>query len=116
MILWLHIIFALILIISTVMALSLRSGNQFYVMIDRFCYLVFLVSGIVLFPHAWDRNPILTVAKVVAAIILIGLLEMTFAKQKKHQLNKTWITTLAVLLIIVLLLGVILAGGRPFFK
>ncbi|MBW1604974.1 DUF1516 family protein [Lactobacillus sp. Sy-1] len=116
MVLWLHVIFALILLISTVMALSLKSGNQFYVMLDRFCYLIFIVSGIILFPHAWNRSPILAIAKVVAAVALIGILEVSFAKQKRNQLTKQWISILVVLVILVILLGVIIAGGHPFIK
>ncbi|MHA8110482.1 DUF1516 family protein [Lactobacillaceae bacterium Melli_B4] len=116
MFLWLHLIFALILVISVSMALLLRSGNQFYVMIARFCYLVFIVSGIILFPHAFNRDPLLTIVKVVIALGLIGMLEVTFAKQKKGQLTKQWLGIIAVTMLIVIVVGLILAGGRPFIR
>ncbi|MHA8138055.1 DUF1516 family protein [Lactobacillaceae bacterium Scapto_B20] len=116
MFLWLHLIFALILVISASMALLLPSGNQFYVMLARFCYLVFIVSGIILLPHAFVRTPIMTVVKVVAALGLIGILEVSFAKQKKGQLNKQFMMLVAIAMLIVIVIGFIVAGGRPFIR
>ncbi|MEJ6400001.1 DUF1516 family protein [Nicoliella lavandulae] len=116
MLLWLHLIFVLILIISASMGLLLRSGNQFYIMIVRVCYLVFIVSGILLFSHAWARDPFLTIVKIIVAIGLIGILEVSFAKRKRNQLTKQWIVIDVLAFIVVIIVGLLLAGGRPFIR
>lgn len=114
MYLWIHLIFAILLIVLVSLSIFKKKGFMPYMMISRVTYLVFIVTGSLLFFKAYDRNPIFAILKVLAAIMFIGLLEMTFAEKNKGRITKGIIISLYCALILLFIIGFITAAGRPF--
>jgi hypothetical protein len=114
MLLWIHIIGVLILILSAGWALWASHHNQIGMMIARLCYIVLMVTGGILFFKAFHRSPILDILKVILAFGLIGSLEMTFAQKVHQKLRRPVIMGVLGGGILVIILGIIVAGGRPF--
>ncbi|KID41608.1 DUF1516 family protein [Fructilactobacillus fructivorans] len=114
MLIWIHLLTWLVLFIAVCIALFSNWHFKAMTMIARLCYVILIISGIFLVPYAWGRDPILTVVKIICALLLIGLIEMAFAFKSQQKLSKTflWITIVAI--IIVAIIGIMLAGGRPF--
>ena len=83
-------------------------------LVTRVCYLVSIVSGIVLMRFAFARNPLLTVVKILIAIGLIGLIEIAFAGKKDHRLSKPIVWSTLAALVLVTVAGFALAQFRPF--
>ena len=113
--LWLHLISWLVLIVAAGIALFGHT-RQFtlWTMITRVCYLVSIVSGIVLMRFAFSRNPLLTVVKILVAIGFIGLVEVAFAGKKKQHLSNPILWSTLAALILVTITGFALAQFRPF--
>lgn len=113
--LWMHLVSWAVLIIAAGIALFSKT-RQFllWTMITRVCYLVSIVSGIVLMRFAFTRNPLLTVVKILIAIGLIGLIEIAFAGKKDHRLSKPIVWSTLAALVLVTVAGFALAQFRPF--
>lgn len=113
--LWMHLVSWAVLIIAAGIALFSKT-RQFllWTMITRVCYLVSIVSGIVLMRFAFARNPLLTVVKILIAIGLIGLIEIAFAGKKDHRLSKPIVWSTLAALVLVTVAGFALAQFRPF--
>ncbi|UQS84742.1 YisL family protein [Apilactobacillus apisilvae] len=114
MYLWIHLVFAIILVILISLSVFKQNNFKIYMMISRVTYLVFLITGIVLFFKAYSRDPLLAILKVLAALLFIGMLEMTFAEKTKGRLTKWMVISLFIALILLFIIGLITAGGRPF--
>ncbi|MHC9537348.1 DUF1516 family protein [Dellaglioa sp. BT-FLS60] len=112
--LWIHLITWVVIAILVLLTVFTNSNTKIYQMITRLGYLVSIASGIMLLGYAWQDNPILTVIKLIGALVFIGLVEMTFARKNRNQLNKGIIYAVVICCIVVGVLGLILAGGRPF--
>ena len=113
--LWLHLISWAVLAVAAGIALFSRT-RQFvmWTMIARVCYLVSIISGVVLMRFAFNRHHMLTVIKILIAIGLIGLLEMAFADKKQHHLSKIIIWSAIAAFVLVTVVGFALAQFRPF--
>ncbi len=114
MFLWIHLIFAIVLIALVIASLAKKQGYKPYMMMSRVSYLVFIITGVILFFKAFDRNPLFALLKVLIAILLIGLIEMTYAAKAKDQLTKGMIYSLVCGFVLVIIVGFIVAQGRPF--
>lgn len=114
MYLWIHLIFAILLIALVSLSIFKKKGFMPYMMISRVTYLVFIVTGAILFFKAYDRDPIFAILKILAALMFIALLEMTFAEKTKNRLTKGMIISLYCALILLFIIGFITAGGHPF--
>ena len=111
---WFHLVFGIILLVAVVAGLiGSAQKTKIWAMIARLCYVVLIVSGIVMFKYAWGGNPVLTIVKVVAAILVIGLIEMSFAKKTKGEISTTLMWLVVVLVVVVAGLGLWLSGGYP---
>ncbi|MDN2452388.1 DUF1516 family protein [Lactobacillus sp. UCMA15818] len=111
--LWMHLFAWIVLLIVVLSAVHSKDGvGRLAKMIARICYVVAIISGIMLLTYAWKASPILAIVKVVLAIGLIGFCEIYFSREKNFR------STIKVLLvattIIVGVIGFVLAGGRPF--
>lgn len=113
--LWLHLISWAVLAAAAGIAIFSRT-RQFvmWTMIARVCYLVSIVSGVVLMRFAFDRNPLLTVVKILLAIGLIGLIEVAFAGKKQQHLSKAILWSALAAFALVTVTGFVLAQFRPF--
>ena len=113
--LWLHLISWAVLAVAAGIALFSRT-RQFvmWTMIARVCYLVSIISGVVLMRFAFNRNPMLTVIKILIAIGLIGLLERAFSDKKQQHLSKIIIWSAIAAFVLVTVVGFALAQFRPF--
>ena len=110
--LWLHLISWAVLAVAAGIALFSRT-RQFvmWTMIARVCYLVSIISGVVLMRFSFNRNPMLTVIKI---LIAIGLIEMAFADKKQQHLSKIIIWSAIAAFVLVTVVGFALAQFRPF--
>ncbi|WPQ67562.1 YisL family protein [Weissella paramesenteroides] len=114
--LWVHLMTWVVLIIVASLAVftSNKRVSVISMMIARLDYIVAIVTGIGLFHYAYQSNPILTIVKVILAILLIGIVEMSFAKKKRQQLNRNFAIVVIVLILLLGLFGMYLASGFPF--
>ncbi|AUJ29953.1 MAG: DUF1516 family protein [Liquorilactobacillus hordei] len=111
--LWMHLVtWIVLLIVVFSVVFSKKDVSVAAKMIARICYVVALVSGIMLLGYAWEASPVLAVVKILLAIGLIGFCEIYFSQG--HNWRSRTKALLLVTTILVGLLGFILAGGRPF--
>ncbi len=111
---WVHLLFGLILLISVFIGLfGAAKRTPIWAMVARICYVVLIVSGIFMTKYAWDEKPILTVIKIVIAILVIGLIEMSFAKKTRGEISHGTIWLVILMILIVAGLGLWLSGGYP---
>ena len=111
---WFHSVFGMILLIAVIIGLvGSAQKTKIWAMVARLCYVVLIVSGIVMFKYAWGGNPVLTIVKIVAAILVIGLIEMSFAKKTKGEISPALIWLVIILVVVVAGLGLWLSGGYP---
>lgn len=114
--LWLHLIVWVLITIFVLLALFTNQHTKFYEMSTRIGYLVIIVTGIVLSIRAWQYQPVLLIIKIIAALLIIALIEIAFAKKSQKVLSKGLIWAVIVGLIIVAILGFVLAGWYPFVQ
>ncbi|MDV7757011.1 DUF1516 family protein [Liquorilactobacillus mali] len=111
--LWMHLFSWIVLLIVVLSAVFSRNGaGELLKMIARICYVVAIISGIMLLKYAWETSPVLAIVKVVLAIGLIGFCEIYFSRERDVG-NITKVLLVAAT-IVVGIIGFILAGGRPF--
>ncbi|KRM71367.1 hypothetical protein FC34_GL001847 [Lacticaseibacillus brantae DSM 23927] len=84
-----------------------------FLMIARLGYVVMIVSGYVLMRDAFNRNPALTVLKIVLAVGFIALVEILFSQADGKQMRSSWRWLILGGGVIVGIVGLILAQGRP---
>lgn len=111
---WLHLVFGVILIVAVFGGLaSPADKSKIWAMIARLCYVVLIISGIFMVKYAWSENPVLTIVKIVAAIMVIGLIEMAFGKKSRREFSKGLMWFVIVMVVAVAGLGLWLSGGYP---
>ena len=113
---WVHFVTWIVLII--VAAIAVFSTNQkvsvISMMIARLSYIVAIITGIGLFQYAYQSSPVLTIVKIIFAILLMGIIEMSFAKKKQRRLNRNFAIGVIILILLLGLFGIYLASGFPF--
>ncbi|MDN7144581.1 DUF1516 family protein [Liquorilactobacillus mali] len=111
--LWMHLFSWIVLLIVVLLAVFSRNGaGKLLKMIARICYMVAIISGIILLKYAWETSPVLAIVKVILAIGLIGFCEIYFSRKK--GVGNSIKALLVTATIVVGIIGFILAGGRPF--
>lgn len=111
---YVHLIFGIILLFAVIMGLAGSADKaKIWAMITRVCYLVLIVSGIFMTKYAWSEKPVLTVVKIIVAILVIGLIEMAFGKKTKGQFSIGIMWMVIVMVLVVGGLGLWLSGGYP---
>lgn len=111
--LWMHLLAWFVLLIIVVLAVFSKDGaGKALKMIARLCYVVAIISGIMLLKYAWESSPVLSIVKIIFAVGLIGFCEIYFSRQK--DMGKLIKILLVATVVIVGIIGFILAGGRPF--
>jgi len=114
--LWMHLITWVVLLIDLVLGMFIDPKKRTpFLMIARVGYVVMIVSGYMLMSVAFNRNPALTILKVVLAIGFIGITEMSFASAGKRSFKASWRWLVLGCAVVVGVLGFVLAQGRPFF-
>ncbi|MCK8607420.1 DUF1516 family protein [Apilactobacillus ozensis] len=111
---WIHLLVAVLFIFTFVLGLVKHSGYTVYQMISRFCYLIFIVTGGFLAFKAFHRSPFLISLKIIIALIFIAALEYGFAKKNHKNLDQKTFKILIFIFVILILVGLLAAGGRPF--
>lgn len=111
---WVHLVFGIILLFAVIMGLAGSADKaKIWAMVARVCYLVLIISGIMMTNYAWSEKPVLTVVKIVVAILVIGLIEMAFGKKTKGQFSKGIMWSVIAMCLVVGGLGFWLSGGYP---
>lgn len=114
--LWLHLIVWVLITLFVLLALFTKGPTKLYTMLTRVGYLLIIISGIVLSIRAWQYRPVLLIVKIVAALLLIALIEIAFAKKAQKQISKALIVAVLLCLVVVAILGFVLAGWYPFVQ
>lgn len=102
--------------ITVLMALFANKYNKVYEMITRVGYIVIIITGIIMFPRAWQVEPVLLIIKVVLALILIACAEIAFARKNTGRLTTQAVWAVIICLIVVAIVGFALAGWYPFVQ
>lgn len=113
---WMHLIVGVVLIVAVIVGLAgPAKGTKIWAMIARVCYILILISGILMFARAWREDPVLLVIKIMVALVFIGLAEAGFAKKTRGTagLSALWIPL--ALGVVTFALGLALTGGFPLF-
>lgn len=112
---WLHIhltAFILIFIAILVKLFNTEKEMKPLLMVIRVIYLVLIVTGIRLTLYTFDSQTILTVVKILLGLGTIGICEMAFGKKGTKPMKNL----LVGLLVVTAIVGLVLAGGRPFIS
>ncbi|WP_283679189.1 DUF1516 family protein [Lentilactobacillus sp. Marseille-Q4993] len=113
--LWIHLITWVLLLIVVLIDLFGSSQRPIvWQMIARVLYLVAIGSGIFLLIETFKYNPSMSIIKIIVALGSIALIEIAFAKQNKKQLTTGLVWDAIIGLVVVGVLGLWLAQGRPF--
>ncbi|WP_439425876.1 DUF1516 family protein [Oenococcus alcoholitolerans] len=91
-----HLLSVLALAIFGTLALTAEGPKKNFILTTRIIYLPLFVSGIIAAFRSAQNQPILTVAKIAAALILIALLEIIFSKKERQGSNLMLILVLLV--------------------
>ncbi|MBA1434906.1 DUF1516 family protein [Bombilactobacillus bombi] len=114
---WLHLVFGVILLIAIIGGmLTTVPIAKIWVMIARICYLVLIISGILMLGYAWHEHPALTIFKIIMALVLIGVIEMAFSKKLQRSFSRPIFYGALFLAIIVVIIGFTMTGGFPLFS
>lgn len=112
---WIHLITWMVILVTTIITLFSQSRKLSLIsmMITRVGYLFAIVTGVLLVSHAFPNHPALTIIKVILGIVLIGIIEMTFAtkNRKRLTLGLAWLVIFFILLVGGL--GLYLTSGYP---
>ncbi|QBP18134.1 DUF1516 family protein [Acetilactobacillus jinshanensis] len=114
MLLWLHILFVILLLTFLYIDLRKRGGSKFATIMIRILYILFILDGAILLPTAMGRHPRLSFVKVGASLCMIGFLEFLIARRAKNTLTKPIVIICIILLLILIGLGLLTAGFRPW--
>jgi hypothetical protein len=115
-ILWTHLITWIVMAVMILLALLTNSNNKIYEMITRLGYIVIIITGILMFGHAWQKEPTLLIVKIILAIIFIAIVEIAFARKNAGMLSPQIVWTVVVFCIVVALVGFALSGWYPFVQ
>jgi hypothetical protein len=115
---WMHLIVGVVLIIAVVVGLLAPAQfTKICAMIARICYILIILSGIVMIVmslmHGPLQHPLLLIVKVVLALAVIGLVEIGFARKNKDSVLALDVWVPIVLIVVVVVLGFVLTGGFP---
>ena len=116
MFLWFHIILALALIVLLFLDLTRKNGYRPFVIAIRTIYIIFILDGLLLYPLAWMRDPIMAYVKVILSILVICYLEYLVVQRFKNQISKRDVWIGVILLVALIVLGLFTAGFRPWIK
>ncbi|MCI1921622.1 MAG: YisL family protein [Liquorilactobacillus nagelii] len=111
---WLHLITWIVLVGVILTAIVQKKTTRLGVTIARICYVVAIISGIMLTGYAWQHSPVLTVFKILLAIGTIGFCEIFFSQTDHFSATKRWL--LLAVIFAVGVVGLFLAGGYPFVR
>lgn len=110
---WLHIHLAAFIILLIAVIVKLMNPDRemkSVLMMIRLIYLVLIVTGGRLVMFTFDRDPVLSIVKILLALATIAFAEIAFGKKGTPSKRK-W---LIGLMIITAVVGLVLAGGQPF--
>ncbi|MDF7666187.1 DUF1516 family protein [Bifidobacterium sp. ESL0745] len=111
---WMHLVVGVVLVVAVAVGLlGPAKMTKIWAMIARVCYILIIVSGIVLIVHAWPHITVLLVVKIVLAIALIALAEIGFAKKSKDTASAVAIWVPIALVIVVMVVGLVVSHGFP---
>lgn len=111
---WMHLVVGVVLIIAVAVGLlGPAKMTKIWAMIARVCYILIILSGVVLIVHAWPHISVLLVVKIVLALALIALAEIGFAKKSKDTASAVAIWVPIVLVVVVTVVGLIVSHGFP---
>ncbi|WP_161786428.1 DUF1516 family protein [Bifidobacterium bohemicum] len=115
---WMHLIVGVALVVAVAVGLfGPEKGAKICVMIARVCYVLIILSGVVMavmsLMHGPLRHPVLLIVKIVLALVAIGLVEMGFARKKRDAVLAVDAWLPIVLIVVVVVLGFVLTGGFP---
>lgn len=111
---WMHLVVGVVLIVAVAVGLlGPAKMTKIWAMIARVCYILIILSGIVLIVHAWPHITVLLVVKIILAIALIALAEIGFAKKSKDTASAAAIWVPIVLVVVVTAIGLVVSGGFP---
>ncbi|USS89514.1 YisL family protein [Fructilactobacillus cliffordii] len=115
LILWVHFINWLVLFAAAGIALlsSNHKLSTIFMMVARVCYIIAIVTGIIMMIHSWQSHPTLTLLKGILGLLVIASLEIAFAHKRRKQLSSKLMVIVLVLLIGVAAFGLYLTQGRP---
>lgn len=112
---WLHThLTAFILLFIAVLVKLLNQDKEMkpLLMVIRVIYLILIVTGARLVFYTFESQMVLTIVKILLGLSTIGICEMAFSKKG----TKTMKNGLVGLLVITAIVGLVLAGGRPFIS
>ena len=112
---WLHIHLVAFLVIAIAIGVKLmNSENEMkpLLMIIRLIYLVLVITGGRMIMWTFSSDPVLTVVKVLLGLGTIVASEMAFGTKGTKAMRNVLIGMVAATAVI----GLILAGGRPFIS
>ncbi|MCT4396608.1 DUF1516 family protein [Periweissella beninensis] len=105
-----HLVTSALLLCSTLIIIFAKTNKKVkaFSMFNRFFYLIFLITGLLLARYTFANHFILTIFKIILAFGLIICLEILAASKTQTHLSKKFLFLIFILFMLVCITGFIL--------
>ncbi|AKV56013.1 hypothetical protein BACT_0389 [Bifidobacterium actinocoloniiforme DSM 22766] len=111
---WMHLFGGVVLVVSVAAGLlGPAKMTRGWAMIARVCYILIILSGVLMLARSWPHVDVLLVVKIILALVMIALAEIGFARKSKDAASAVAILTPIVLAVVALAFGLFLTHGFP---
>lgn len=102
-----HLVSFFMLIPVTIIGLTRKKEKLIaqWLIIDRFIYIVILISGIILVIRNFHYSPILISIKALLGLSVIALIEITFGHKQERIMTTDLIWTLVIIVLLTISFG-----------
>lgn len=111
---WMHLVGGVVLVVAVAVGLvGPAKMTRIWAMIARVCYILIILSGVLMIARSWPHVDALLVVKVILALAMIAFAEIGFARKSNDAVSAVAILMPIVLAVVVLALGLFLTHGFP---
>ncbi|GKT03749.1 DUF1516 family protein [Furfurilactobacillus entadae] len=103
-----HLWGAIFLLITVIAGLASKTEKRIkvWLMWSRVLYMIMIISGVIEAARTFSHAPLLTIIKGLFGIILIGLIEIVFARKQETHVTTTLYWLLGAGFLLTIILGV----------
>ncbi|WP_288530683.1 YisL family protein [uncultured Secundilactobacillus sp.] len=109
-----HLVSFILLVPITIIGLTRKEEKRIaqWLILDRFLYLLILISGVILVIRTFQYSPVLISVKALLGLAVIALIEIAFGRKQERSLASGLVWTLAIVLVLTAGFGLWLGWGH----
>lgn len=102
-----HFWIAILLVLTVLAGVFSKTEKRvkWWLMWSRLLYMVMIITGFIAATKTWSTVPILTILKGTLAILLIGIVEIVFARKQETHVTPWLYVVLGLLFAATIILG-----------